>query len=184
VAWLRTAPKWRPFPGYPRRQIILSADRLGLRGEDGSVLKELVRFGVQFPDSAKVTNFDWALRWPGDPEAAHGMESRGGSGSPGGADQEFWIWPIPATGDILLVCEWPAYDIAESRLTLSGDDLRAAARQARPIWPDESALTHTTRASRLGRQQTGSGHRAASYRFSSVASGKATSKSSEQPDRG
>ena len=62
VAWLRTAPKWRPFPGYPRRQIILSADRLGLRGEDGSVLKELVLFGVQFPDSAKVTNFDWARR--------------------------------------------------------------------------------------------------------------------------
>lgn len=69
----------------------------------------------------------------------HGMGSGGGSSSDGEAEQEFWIWPVPESGDIELVCEWPAYGIGESRLTVSGDELRAAAARARVVWPEDLA---------------------------------------------
>lgn len=41
-----------------------------------------------------------------------------------------------------LVCEWPLYGIAESRLTLDGDVLRAAVARAQPVWPDEPPRSH------------------------------------------
>jgi hypothetical protein len=72
-----------------------------------------------------------------DEEVIGGRSTHGGSGSFGEAAQRFWIWPVPAAGDLTLVCGWPAYGIAESRLTIDGDELRAAAARARPVWPDE-----------------------------------------------
>jgi hypothetical protein len=54
------------------------------------------------------------------------MTTSGGSTSPFHAHRRFSVWPVPASGDIVFVCEWPAYGIAESRLTVDGDDLRAA----------------------------------------------------------
>jgi hypothetical protein len=53
---------------------------------------------VQFPDGARLTNLDLRIRWP-----------------------------VPVSGDAEFLCEWPAYGIAESRLTLVGDEVRAAA---------------------------------------------------------
>lgn len=53
------------------------------------------------------------------------------------AEQEFWIWPVPESADIALVCEWPGYGIGESRLALSGDELRAASGRARLVWPQD-----------------------------------------------
>jgi|HubBroStandDraft_4_1064222.scaffolds.fasta_scaffold102005_2 hypothetical protein len=116
---------------------ILQDHGYGLRDEDGAVAKDLVRFGVQFPDGGKVTNLDRTPMWPDATEPMHGMEGRSGSSSDGEAQQEFWIWPIPESGDIVLVCEWPAYGIAESSLTVSGEALRAAAARARLVWPED-----------------------------------------------
>jgi hypothetical protein len=101
---------------------------------------ELVRFGVLFPGGVKVTNLDdlWPLS-PDATEAMHGMSPRGGSGSEGEVDQEFWIWPLPETGDLTLVCDWPAYDIAESHFVIDGDRLRQAAVRSPPVWPVQMA---------------------------------------------
>jgi hypothetical protein len=110
------------------------------RDDDGNLVAEFVRFGVQFPDGAKVTNFDYS--WPPSPDATepmHGMDSGAGGGSDSDASQQFWIWPIPETGDLTLVCEWPAYGIPESRLTIDGDVIRDAAARSLPVWADQAA---------------------------------------------
>ena len=101
----------------------------GYGDEDGTVAKDLVRFGVQFPDGGKVTNLDRGQEWPDATEPMHGMSGRGGSSSDSEAEQDFWIWPVPESGDIALVCEWPRYGIGESRLD---DQRRRAARRLGP----------------------------------------------------
>lgn len=88
-------------------------------------------------DGGKATNIGSERNWPDATDPAHGMQTHSGSSSSGEAEQRFSVWPVPAAGDIVFVCEWPAHGIAESRLTLDGDQLRAAAARARPVWPDE-----------------------------------------------
>jgi hypothetical protein len=140
VAWLRWPPRdRRRRRGFrPHREIVLADNGpWGYREEDGSLPAEFVRFGVQFPDGGRATNIQLGHRWPDATEPAHGMRAHSGSSSSGEADQRFSVWPLPEAGDIVFVCEWPAHGIAESRLTLDGDQLRAAAARARPVWPDE-----------------------------------------------
>jgi hypothetical protein len=158
VAWLRKPP--RPRRGHPFSQALM----LDLRGpfagpdDDGRLPDELVRFGVLFPDGVKVTNLDdWPLS-PGATAPVHGMDSAGSTGSDTQAQQTFWVWPVPDHGDVVLVCEWPAAGIAETRLVLDGDHLRAAAARAEPVWPDEARSSHQTPFGLLFR--TGGGHSA------------------------
>jgi hypothetical protein len=136
VVWIR-----RPHPPPRRvgqREILMSLNRWwATRAEDGSLPAELVRFGIQFPDGGRATNVDIDQGWLDASVPEHGLRTHGGSSSSGQADQRFSAWPVPATGDLVLVCEWPAYGIAESRLVIDGDELRAAGARAQPVWPGE-----------------------------------------------
>jgi hypothetical protein len=143
IAWVRKPPKrghylYGPFD----REIVLAANGPEeIWDQNGRLSDQLVRFGVQFADGGRVTNLDQEPDWPDATDPAHGMTAHAGSASAGDAEQDFWIWPVPADGDLELVCEWPAYGIAESRLRIDGDSLRAAAGRAQPVWPDEPAPT-------------------------------------------
>jgi hypothetical protein len=137
VAWVRKPERRRRRRFLMSHGIMLQDHGYGYRDEDGTVAKDLVRFGVQFPDGGKVTNLDRGPGWPDATEPMHGMSGRGGSSSDSEAEQDFWIWPVPESGDIELVCEWPGYGIGDSRLTISGDELRAAAGRARLVWPQD-----------------------------------------------
>ncbi len=138
VAWLRRQARGRRRRRF-HREILLSAHGpFDVRDDDGGVVAELVRFGVQFPDGAEATNLGGAWMPSHDAtEPMHGLESRGGSSSDSETEQTFWIWPIPKEGGVDLVCEWPAHNIVESRLTIDGDSLRAAASRSVPVWSDE-----------------------------------------------
>lgn len=109
-------------------------------GQD--VPAEFLRFGVELSDGRRFSNigsFPVGAAGPeGEPAAV--LLQRGGSGGGSRYQQEWWLWPIPAAGDVTLVCEWPAFGIPESRATLSGDAVRRAAAQARAIWPLPSHL--------------------------------------------
>lgn len=164
AAWLRQPPRRQARFGPFHREIILAAHGpYQMRNESGAIIDEFVRFGVQFPDGGRATNLDRGPGWPDATEPMHGMETRGGSSSRGEAEQQFWIWPVPLAGDITLVCEWPAYGIEESRLTIDGDELRAAAARARPVWPGEPAAPQAS---------GGRGH-ASSFRRSRMAARRA-----------
>jgi hypothetical protein len=45
-----------------------------------------------------------------------------------------WVSPLPPEGPVTFVCEWPAFDIEESRRVLDGAKFIEAAEQAKPIF--------------------------------------------------
>jgi hypothetical protein len=96
---------------------------------------ELLRFGVEYADGRRVTNLTDAF--PEVVDAAGILLShRGESGGSGGFESAYWLSPVPPPGDVIVACQWPAYDIAESRHTLDGSVFREAAARARVLWPD------------------------------------------------
>jgi hypothetical protein len=47
---------------------------------------------------------------------------------------DWYLWPLPTIGDLVFVCEWPAFGIAESQATMSGDAVRKASMRAHGAW--------------------------------------------------
>ncbi len=47
---------------------------------------------------------------------------------------DWYLWPLPARGDLVFVCEWPAFGIEETRTVMDGDKVRAAALCACGLW--------------------------------------------------
>lgn len=50
-----------------------------------------------------------------------------------GLDQ-WYLSPLPDSGDLVFICEWAALGITETRTTLNGDTMREAAKRARRLW--------------------------------------------------
>ena len=44
--------------------------------------------------------------------------------------------PLPPSGPLTFVCEWPAHGITESRASIEGDLIRVAAAEAVQLWPE------------------------------------------------
>jgi hypothetical protein len=111
------------------------------------------RFGVQFSDGRKATVFGLGLalgaqiggrastvtaltrRADGSPPEAPLLQPRGGGGGQTLWRQEYWLWPLPPPGDLLLACEWPNAGIEFSTATISADLLLEAAGRASELWP-------------------------------------------------
>lgn len=102
---------------------------------DGELPPELFRFGVEFADGTKATNID---RFPdGDDEPTGPVMSPRGSGSSGArAVDSYWIWPLPPSGPLALVCEWPAMDIGLTRHELDSQRIRDASKRALVVFSD------------------------------------------------
>jgi hypothetical protein len=125
------------------------------------------RFGVQFSDGRKATSYGLGVfaRMPGGRSNSAGastvtrsvsavavpieslsppetpvLRSHGGGGSRRAWRQRYWLWPLPPAGELLLACEWPDLGIEFTTQTISADSLLAAARRARPLWPDDGSL--------------------------------------------
>jgi hypothetical protein len=145
VLWVRRPLSRGRRRGHPMWEPIMF-EPLGLdRG--GELPAEFLRFGIQFPDGASVTNLD-SPPWELSPDAtapSHGMESSSGGGSDTHYEQDWWAWPVPDAGILAFVCEWPAHDIAETRYEVNADDIRRAAERALPVWPDLLGPSHVTR---------------------------------------
>jgi hypothetical protein len=129
-------------------------------GEPGDPIPgELLRFGLTWPDGGRATNLDdWGRSWPDATEPAHGLESHSGGGSDREYSQEYWAWPLPGSGPLGLVVEWPAFGIDETTASVDGDLLLAAAARARPVWPDDiSRASHLSRGAvmRAARERQG-----------------------------
>jgi len=106
----------------------------------GPVPDAFLRFGVSWPDGKRATNLE--QRWTGDwedlPEETYGLEPRGGGGSDRRYEQQYWLWPIPATGELSFVVEWPAYNIPETVKTIDAQLLLEAAERAHSVWPEDA----------------------------------------------
>jgi hypothetical protein len=98
------------------------------------------RFGAQFSDGGKVAGS------PGDGRADRDSEPTGpvlypfaGGGGPYTFISRWWMWPLPPDGPMEFVCEWPAFDIAESRVGIDAQLILDAARRSIQLWPEGEA---------------------------------------------
>lgn len=115
----------------------LSMFRAGLTGGTGPVPDDLLRFGVQLADGTKLTNLDPQVgRHDPATEPRHPVmrPTSGASGVPGRYEFRQWLWPLPSTGTLSLVCEWPGRDIPETRVKLDTRVIREAARDVVKPW--------------------------------------------------
>lgn len=116
------------------------------------------RFGVQFSDGRKATAYGLGMfaRMPGwsvasarsvstaaagsqAPPDAPLLRARSGGGSRRSWRQQYWLWPLPPAGELLLASEWPDLGLEFTTQTISADPLLAAASRARQLWPGDEA---------------------------------------------
>jgi hypothetical protein len=99
---------------------------------------QFVRLGVQFSDGRKVTNLH-RPRPPraGEPPAGPLLTPRGSSETQGAWDATYWLWPLPPPGRLLIVAEWPALHLSETRAEVDADPILEAAALAVTLWPED-----------------------------------------------
>ena len=59
-----------------------------------------------------------------------------GGGAPHSFISRWWSWPLPPAGPLDFVCEWPAFDIAESRVGIDAQLILDAAQRSIMLWPE------------------------------------------------
>ena len=106
------------------------------RRRPGRSEDDLLRLGVLWSDGAKRTNLDSTPPGRNTPPEPPVVMSRSGGGGDGQFSMTYWMWPLPPEGPMTIVCEWPAYDIAETRVVVDATELRSRADEAEAIWPD------------------------------------------------
>jgi len=105
------------------------------RGDE--IPTEILRFGVQFADGSKATNTDGGRFDPSGPPNGPVMQEQGGGGGSGSWEQSYWIWPLPPSGPLTFVCEWPAADIPLTRLELDAQAILDTSGRAQVIFSEE-----------------------------------------------
>ncbi len=119
------------------------------------------RFGVEFADGRKAVTyglggfaqmgsatsaraFAQSARRPYERPDAPQLSPRGGGGSRSRWRQEYWLWPLPPEGELVIACEWPNLDLELSTATLDAALIREAGARSRTIWPDEELPDFST----------------------------------------
>ena len=115
---LGTAEDRMPDPSPAGVPAALRSFHLGLQLSDGSkVISGRLYFGP-LPDSEPARPI---LR-------------------PIGGDNQFsrwWAWPLPPDGPLEVVCEWPMFGIAETRVGIDAQLILDAARRSVQLWPED-----------------------------------------------
>ncbi len=105
----------------------------------GEIPPEVLRFGIQFADGSKATNISRRPPSPRDDPEPEGPLIFPGGGTGGGSSwsQHLWVWPLPPTGPLSVVCEWPAAGIELTRHELDAQLVLDAVQRAQVIFPAE-----------------------------------------------
>ena len=98
---------------------------------------DLLRFGVLFSDGRKATTVGAAaVSRAGEPSGPVLFQGSG-SGGDGEWESSLWLWPLPPTGPLGFVVEWPSEGIDETRLEVDAQPLLDAGRASERLWPDD-----------------------------------------------
>lgn len=111
------------------------------RIREGGLPDELMRFGLEFSDGSKVTSIDGMSRFTEVPDfetppSSPVLMANGGGGGGTFWEQAFWCWPIPPSGDIRLVCEWPSAGIERTSTVIDADLIIDTAKRAQRLWDE------------------------------------------------
>lgn len=95
-----------------------------------------LRIGVLFPDGRRAESLPMDFESAGDP-ARPLLWPRGGGGSEAEWHQDYWLWPAPPDGDLVIVAQWTDESIAETRGTIDARLLVDARTRILEVWPAE-----------------------------------------------
>jgi hypothetical protein len=109
--------------------------RFGFWGEDEDPAAGL-RVGALFADGRRAQSFPMDFENAGDP-ARPVLWSRGGGGSENEWHQGYWLWPAPPAGDLVIVAQWIAEGVPETRATVGADLLADARTRIVEGWPSK-----------------------------------------------
>jgi hypothetical protein len=65
------------------------------------------------------------------------LRRRGGGGTSHSQLLRWWAWPLPPTGPLEFICQWPVYRIGETRVGLDAQLILDAARRSIQLWPED-----------------------------------------------
>ncbi|MFC8038954.1 hypothetical protein ACFUOZ_06330 [Paenarthrobacter sp. NPDC057355] len=94
-----------------------------------------IMVGAALPDGRKA--------FAGDPSMVEGigpvLVPQEGSGSSAGDEQavghaQYWLWPLPAEGDLRIVAKWDDVGLAEGSVTVPAESLARAREQVGKYW--------------------------------------------------
>jgi len=110
-------------------------DRMGL--DRGELPPEFLRLGLEYADGSKSMNTN-PPHLPDDDEDNEDqtkptMRPQRGKGWHREWQQDFWCWPLPASGALQLICEWPAMEIGLTRFEVDAQLILDASEQAQEI---------------------------------------------------
>jgi hypothetical protein len=139
--------------GYPNgfEFTIAAILRVGRRGgpvtphlhafdPDDAPPDRFLRLGVEFSDGRRATNLSPPRMPAADPSnepTGPMLMPRAAGGGPRRNDSTYWVWPLPPPGLLAIVCEWPAYGVEESRISLDAALIIEASLRAVRLWPDD-----------------------------------------------
>jgi hypothetical protein len=115
------------------------AEHLHRRRSGTGLPDDLFRFGVEFADGTRLTSLGSRMPWEAGDTSKPAMVPRGGGGSYERWLGNWWVTPLPSTGLLAFVCEWPAAGISLTRVEIDSDPIREAATRATTLWDGESS---------------------------------------------
>jgi hypothetical protein len=92
------------------------------------------RFGVTYPDGTLVatgTRDAPPLETSGLSEA---LILQASSASALRWQGDYWLWPLPAEGEMVVGCQWPDRAVVETLVSIDTAPLLEAARSCGPVW--------------------------------------------------
>jgi len=104
-------------------------------GLDGQPDEQSLHVGVQFADGKKAVNVGHVPDPAGSVTDGLILNPLSFGAGRRHQDRSYWVWPLPPAGPVTFVCEWPAFDIPETRADTEAQLILDAAGQSVQIWP-------------------------------------------------
>jgi hypothetical protein len=104
------------------------------------MLRRRGRGPEDFPISVQFSDGRTAISGrPGGDSEPEGpiLQSRGGGGTSHSQLFRWWVWPLPPSGPLEFLCQWPVYGIGETRISIDGQLILDAARRSVQLWPED-----------------------------------------------
>jgi hypothetical protein len=67
------------------------------------------------------------------------LQPRGGGGTSHFQRLRWWAWPLPPAGPLEFICQWPAFGITETRVSIDAQLILDAARRSVRPWPESES---------------------------------------------
>jgi hypothetical protein len=97
---------------------------------------EILRLGVEFADGRRATTLDESHRRSRTDPAKPVLTHRGGGGGDRTWNMRFWLWPLPPSGPLAFVAEWPLGGIPLTRVEVDAELILQASLTAEMLWPE------------------------------------------------